>query len=149
MDINTRLRNHIDTLFGGVAQSVRVQEIKEEMLRNLTEKYYDLITEGRDEETAYSIAISSIGDVSILLEENRAGGDSNMEQQMQKYKARSAVLISVAVMLYILVRHPAHYFQYKQRFNRGHDAWAYPDVRNDCRSDGPAYFQFHDKTEIR
>ena len=44
MDINTRLRNHIDTLFGGVAQSVRVQEIKEEMLRNLTEKYYDLIT---------------------------------------------------------------------------------------------------------
>lgn len=25
-----------------------------------------------------------------------------MEQQMQKYKARSAVLISVAVMLYIL-----------------------------------------------
>ncbi len=102
MDINTRLRNHIDTLFGGVAQSVRVQEIKEEMLRNLTEKYYDLITEGRDEETAYSIAISSIGDVSILLEENRAGGDSNMEQQMQKYKARSAVLISVAVMLYIL-----------------------------------------------
>ncbi len=102
MDINARLRNHIDTLFSGVAQSVRVQEIKEEMLRNLMEKYYDLIAEGKDEETAYSIAISGIGDVSVLLEEDRAGGDSNMEQQMQKYKARSAVLISVAVMLYIL-----------------------------------------------
>lgn len=103
MDINARLRNHIDTLFGGVAQSVRVQEIKEEMLRNLMEKYYDLIAEGKDEETAYSIAISSIGDVSVLLEETHvAGGSNNMEQQMQKYKARSAVLISVAVMLYIL-----------------------------------------------
>lgn len=103
MDINARLRNHIDTLFSGVAQSVRVQEIKEEMLRNLIEKYCDLIAQGKDEETAYSIVISSIGDVSVLLEENRvAGRGSNMEQQMQKYKARSAVLISVAVMLYIL-----------------------------------------------
>lgn len=102
MDINARLRNHIDTLFSEVAQSVRVQEIKEEMLRNLIEKYYDLIAQGKDEETAYSIVISSIGDVSVLLEENRVAGGSNMEQQMQKYKARSAVLISVAVMLYIL-----------------------------------------------
>lgn len=103
MDINARLRSHIDTLFGAMTQTVRVQEIKEEMLRNLTEKYYDLISEGKDEETAYSIAVSSIGDVSVLMEENRpANSYDDMEQRMQKYRARSAVLISVAVMLYIL-----------------------------------------------
>lgn len=103
MDINARLRSHIDTLFGAMAQTVRVQEIKEEMLRNLIEKYYDLIAEGKDEETAYSIAISSIGDVSALMEENRpADSYDSMEQRMEKYRSRSAVLIAIAVMLYIL-----------------------------------------------
>lgn len=103
MDINARLRSHIDTLFGAMTQTVKVQEIKEEMLRNLTEKYYDLIAEGKDEETAYSIAVSSIGDISVLMEENRpADSYDDMERRMQKYRARSAVLIAVAVMLYIL-----------------------------------------------
>lgn len=96
-NMELRLRNHIETIFSNMPQEQNTTEIKEEMLQNLLEKYHDLVSEGKDPETAYSIAISSIGDISSLFDFN-----TNTAELMEKSKKRSALLMTIAIMLYIL-----------------------------------------------
>ena len=45
-----KIRRHVDELFSGTAPSRRSVELKEEMIQNLTEKYNDLIAEGKTPE---------------------------------------------------------------------------------------------------
>jgi hypothetical protein len=76
------------------------------MFQNLTDKYNDLIAEGKSEEAAYNIAVASVGDISELIDElkkNTEARDSYInDPKRQKEKKRSAVLVSCAIMLYIL-----------------------------------------------
>ncbi|GHU81439.1 hypothetical protein AGMMS50284_1240 [Clostridia bacterium] len=96
--MENRLRNHINVVFSNMPQTQNTLEVKEEILQNLIEKYHDLIAEGKNEETAYSIAVASIGDVSRLFE----GAQNASQAELQKQKSRSALLKSIAIMLYIL-----------------------------------------------
>lgn len=95
-----RLRRHIEELFAETAPTRKAVELKEEMLQNLTEKYADLLGEGKSPEAAYNIAVAGIGDISGLLEglENDA---VNIEFATEQ-RRRSALLTAIAVMLYIL-----------------------------------------------
>ena len=63
--MNEKLRHYIDDLFANAPSTVRAVELKEEMYQNLMDKYNDLINEGKSEESAYNIAVASIGDVDI------------------------------------------------------------------------------------
>lgn len=94
--MENRLRNHVEALFQNMPQNQNVNEMKEEILQNLIDKYHDLIAEGKDEETAYSIAVASIGDISSLFEPQ-----STPPEEYQKQKNKSALLTSIAIMLYI------------------------------------------------
>lgn len=96
--MENRLKNHIDILFRDMSQDENTDEIKAEILQNLIDKYYDLLNDGNDPETAYSIAVASVGDVRSLLSDNSTSEEKLILQQ----KKRSAKLISGAVMLYIL-----------------------------------------------
>ena len=62
-----QIRAYVDELFAETVPSKKSVELKEEMIQNLTEKYNDLIAEGKTPEAAYNIAIAGIGDVSYLL----------------------------------------------------------------------------------
>lgn len=96
--METRLKNHIDIIFGNMPQTAQTQEIKEEMLQNLIDKYNDLVSQGKDPEAAYSITIASIGDISGLFDNNK---DTDKEA-LQKQKNKSAILLAISVMLFIL-----------------------------------------------
>ncbi|MEE0859801.1 MAG: permease prefix domain 1-containing protein [Acutalibacteraceae bacterium] len=96
--MENRLRSHIEILFRDMPQNAGTQEIKEEILQNLIEKYYDLLADGKDPETAYSIAVASIGDIHSLFPDN----PENISKLVSKQRKKSALLISGAVMLYIL-----------------------------------------------
>lgn len=96
--MNEKLRNYIDGLFENAPKTVRAVELKEEMYQNLTDKYNDLIAEGKSEESAYNIAIASIGDVEILI--SGLSGEKQMESEASR--KRSAILTAVAIALYIL-----------------------------------------------
>lgn len=96
--MNEKLRNYIDGLFENAPKTVRAVELKEEMYQNLTDKYNDLIAEGKSEESAYNIAIASIGDVEILI--SGLNGEKQMESEVSR--KRSAILTAVAIALYIL-----------------------------------------------
>lgn len=101
-----KLRAYMDHLFREVPDSKNAVEVKEEILQNLLDKYHDLLAEGKSEEAAYNIAVASIGDVSELIkslkEKEVSSGAGQSNAAYMQWKKRSAGIISIAVMLYIL-----------------------------------------------
>ena len=96
--MNEKLRHYIDDLFANAPSTVRAVELKEEMYQNLMDKYNDLINEGKSEESAYNIAVASIGDVDSLI-----GALSGEKRAIsEKSRKRSAIMTAVAIALYIL-----------------------------------------------
>jgi len=96
--MNEKLRRYIDDLFANAPSTVRAVELKEELYQNLTDKYNDLIAEGKSEESAFNIAIASIGDVDSLI----SGLSVQKHAVNDKAKKRSALLVAIAISLYIL-----------------------------------------------
>lgn len=105
--MNEKLRKYIDDLFANAPSTVRAVELKEEMYQNLTEKYNDLIAEGKSEESAFNIAVASIGDVDSLI----GGLSSEKRVESEKSQKPSAIFISVAIALYILSPVPVILFE--------------------------------------
>ncbi len=136
--MKAKLTEYIQTIFADAERNHpnnrQLAELKEEMLQNLTEKYDDLIAGGKSPAAAFNIAISSIGDVSDLLDSvcgesaDGSGGEGadeptsrqgskpsrerppltpEQESEMQKYRNRSAILTPLAIALYILCCVPA------------------------------------------
>lgn len=103
--MNERLRRHIDSLFEDAPETRKAVELKEEILQNITDKYYDLLSEGKTEEAAYNIAIASVGDVNELID-NLKGGASKMaypsNEEIEKARKETAKITAIAVALYIL-----------------------------------------------
>ena len=95
-----QIRAYVDDLFSETVPSRKSVELKEEMIQNLTEKYNDLVADGKTPEAAYNIAIAGIGDVSYLLKDLEK--DVTNPAVISEHRRRSAMFISVAVMLYIL-----------------------------------------------
>jgi len=104
--MNGKLREHIDALFSEAPNNRKAVEIKEEILQNLCAKYNDLISQGKSEEAAYNITIAGIGDLSGLIEElkEKAGERSGeaSAQSWESYRQRSAIIVSIAVALFII-----------------------------------------------
>lgn len=103
--MNERLRKYIDNLFEEAPETKKTVELKEEILQNITDKYYDLLSEGKTEEAAYNIAIASVGEVSELIE-NLKRGTSKMayhsQEEIDKSRKESAKITAISVALFIL-----------------------------------------------
>ncbi|MCI8496689.1 MAG: hypothetical protein HFE85_00385 [Clostridiales bacterium] len=114
--MNEKLRRYVEELFKEAPQTKKAIELKEEMIQNLQEKYQDLVREGKSEEAAYNIAVASIGDISVLLDGLRehSAPDRFTQEMMMKSRNRSAILVSIAVMLYILCVLPAMFLDSMQ-----------------------------------
>ncbi|HRX59184.1 MAG TPA: permease prefix domain 1-containing protein [Eubacteriales bacterium] len=95
--MNEKLRNYIDSLFENAPKTVRAVELKEEMFQNLTDKYNDLISQGKSEEAAYNIAVASIGDVDVLI----AGLSGEKPTESVQASRKNGLATAVAVALYI------------------------------------------------
>ena len=96
-----KLRDYMERLFENEPKTVKMMELKEEMLQNLVDKYNDLINQGKTEEAAYNIAVASVGDISELTAELKKENASRSVSTKDAPGVRSAALVSVAVMLYI------------------------------------------------
>jgi len=104
-----KLRKYVDNLFNTATPTKKSVELKEEMIQNLHDKYNDVITDGKSEEAAYNIAVAGIGDVSGLLADLEADVIYNIPDRIEMETARrkSAMLTSVAVVMYIVSFLPA------------------------------------------
>lgn len=99
-----RLRTYMDHLFSEVKPSRKSVELKEEILQNLTDKYNDLLAEGKTSEAAYNIAIASIGDTDELLGGLKNDGmyPSVTSEEMERGRRKSALFTAIAVAIYII-----------------------------------------------
>lgn len=99
--MENKIRAHLESLFSEAPNSKRAYELIEEMIQNLIEKYNDLVASGKQPDAAYELTIASIGDVRELIEDLE---ESNMRDPAEEMKIRkkSALLTSIAIMMYIL-----------------------------------------------
>jgi len=67
--MNEKLRNHVNILFAAAPKTAKAEEIKEELLTNLDDKYNDLLAQGYDSMAAFHIVLSGIGDIDELFKE--------------------------------------------------------------------------------
>ncbi|MCL2711160.1 MAG: permease prefix domain 1-containing protein [Planctomycetaceae bacterium] len=67
--MNDKLCKHVNILFAAAPKNQKAEEIKEELLTNLNDKYNDLLSDGYDSTAAFHIALSGIGDIDELLRE--------------------------------------------------------------------------------
>lgn len=95
------LRRRLDELFENAPKTRRANELKEELLANLTDKYNDLVASGKSEDEAVNIAIAGIGDVDELI---KGLGESDVlnNEKMQKDREKRALVTSISVGLYIM-----------------------------------------------
>ncbi|GHV07234.1 hypothetical protein FACS1894217_07610 [Clostridia bacterium] len=96
--MNSRISEHVDKVFVGVAHTKEAADIKEELLANLNDKYNDLIGRGTDEDEAFRNVISGIGDIQGLLGEDEIKIVRNLTSNRQK----SGALVAAGVMVCIL-----------------------------------------------
>ncbi|MCL2349549.1 MAG: permease prefix domain 1-containing protein, partial [Planctomycetaceae bacterium] len=75
--MNEKLRNHINILFAAAPKNRKAEELKEELLTNLNDKYDDLLKSGYDSTSAFHIALSGIGDIDELFRECRESAESS------------------------------------------------------------------------
>jgi sensor c-di-GMP phosphodiesterase-like protein len=95
-----KLRKHIEGLFTDAPPTKKAVELREEMIQNLTEKYRDLLAEGKSPEAAYNATAAGIGDVDYLIEELKKDIENNLN--LSGLRHRTAMYTAIAVMLYIL-----------------------------------------------
>lgn len=97
--MENRLREYMDDLFADVPPTKQAVELKEEILQNLTDKYHDMLAEGKSPEAAFNISAASVGDVDELLADLKTKSNPDLEEKKRK---KSAILFSAAIMMYIL-----------------------------------------------
>ena len=95
-----KLYAYIDSIFEQAPCTQQAVELKEEIRQNTTEKYQDLVAQGKSEEAAYNITVASMGDIGELIGSLR--GNTPAVPTADNPRRRSALLTAVAVMLYIL-----------------------------------------------
>lgn len=107
MAVNEKLQRFIDTLFSEAPANKNINELKEELLLNLTDKYNDFIAEGKSDEVAYNLTAASVGNINELIRSMGYSSSSyeinqqlNAEKEQQRQK--TATLSAISVCLYIL-----------------------------------------------
>ncbi|AJA49931.1 hypothetical protein CPAST_c38930 [Clostridium pasteurianum DSM 525 = ATCC 6013] len=96
-----KFQKKLDELFENAPETNRARELKEELLANLIDKYNDLIASGKNDEEAFNIAVSGIGDVDELIRGLKEK-DVLDYAQIEKSRKKSALIISTSVGLYII-----------------------------------------------
>jgi len=99
-----QLIKYVDLLFAGTSNT---HDIKEEILQNTLDRYDDLIAQGKAPAAAYSLAISGIGDISELLDQNSRTAEPltpqveiNASETEKPFWKK--ILFAIGIFLYII-----------------------------------------------
>lgn len=98
--MNEKLRGRLEGLFQNAPNSKRANDLKEELMANLIDRYNDLLAYGKTEDEAVNGALASLGDVEELIRGLKDNDVFNYEER-RKDREKSALFISISVGLYI------------------------------------------------
>lgn len=108
------IRTYVDTMFRGLMMSREMEQLKEEILCNMEEKYQELKRDGKTENEAVGIVISEFGNIDELIKEfgidpQSAASRSDYNQMTSaevdeylKKSKKSAKLVAVGVDIILL-----------------------------------------------
>ncbi len=88
MSAEQRIQQYIEQLFSDASKDSRITEVKNEILLNTQDRYHDLIAEGKNEEEAYHVAISTVGDIQELLDSMEDQSSPPLLEHEKKKKAK-------------------------------------------------------------
>jgi len=94
------LRKRIDELFAAAPKTRAAYDLKEELLANSMERYFDLVEDKVPEKDALEIVINSIGDIDELFTEEAAVHAA--QPQNNEIMKKIALYKAIAVGLYIV-----------------------------------------------
>jgi hypothetical protein len=98
--MSTKIRNYVEVLFSDIPRTKKSQELKEEILANVTERFNAYIAQGKTENQAYSLAVSEMGDIDEMLQS--IAPDRELKPKIDAYRVKRAKNTAIAVSLYII-----------------------------------------------
>lgn len=98
--MNSKIKNYVEVLFSDIPRSKKANELKEEILSNMSERFDDYIQEGETENQAYSKVISSLGDIDEMLADVMPTDE--FVKEARHYRRRNARNTAIGVGMYII-----------------------------------------------
>ncbi len=98
--MNSKMESYLNSLFAGVPRTRKAQDLRDELLGNMQERYEDYLREGKTESQAYSLTVASMGDVDELIAEVMPNDEFRREAQY--YRTRNARNTAIGVAMYII-----------------------------------------------
>ncbi|WP_077622315.1 permease prefix domain 1-containing protein [Sediminibacillus massiliensis] len=99
--LNEKIKAYLDDLFAGVGESQQLFDLKEELAINLREKIGDYEKTGMSQEEAFKAAVSSMGDLSGLVDDMREAGRDKARQNV--YTSMSERISTAGLIVGILI----------------------------------------------
>ena len=65
--MNGKIMKYVEVLFSDIPRSKKSNELKEEILSNMSDRFEDYIKDGKTENQAFSLVVSSLGDIDEML----------------------------------------------------------------------------------
>jgi len=93
-----KIKKYVNELFKDAPKTNKTEELKEELLLDLNEKYNDLIKEGKTKTEAYNEVISGIGDTTELINSLNKPQLINTNERRKK----TALIVTISVFIYII-----------------------------------------------
>ena len=82
--MNERIQVYVGELFRNAPKTKLIDEVREELIANLNEKYTDILSRGKTGEEAFDEAVSNIGDIEGLINDLSEAGDTNISGLKRK-----------------------------------------------------------------
>lgn len=98
--MNNKIKNYVEVLFSDIPRSKKANELKEELLSNMSERFDDSIKDGKTENQAYSLVISSLGNVDEMLADVMPGDE--FIKEANRFRKKFAKNTAISVALYII-----------------------------------------------
>ena len=89
-----KLKAYIQNQFRNAPKTAKNQELEEEILQNSLDRFDDLIAQGLSDESAYTQAVTSIGDLSHLMDRS----SYRPPEPPAKKKRRVGLWITIAIV---------------------------------------------------
>lgn len=98
--MNAKIKNYVDVLFSDIPRTKKAQELKQEILSNMNDRFNAYIAEGKTESQAYSLAVAEQGDIDAALADLAPA--TELKAKIDAYRTLKARNTAIAVALYIL-----------------------------------------------
>ena len=113
-NLDQKIKSYVNHLFSGVGDSQQLFDLKEELTTNLKEKIADFKKSGTSEQEAFKEAVSSMGDLSGLVEDMREVGKDKAKQAvystMTSRVSTAGLIVGVLVILFGILTTAMLYF---------------------------------------